>query len=183
MPTYRTHLATALGIAVLTTILTAGGAGAHDADDHQHDRLTGQQAALIRTATTQLRDVDAALAAGYVPVGDCAELPSVGGMGFHYLHPGLASDDVVDPAHPELLVYRATSDGGLRLSAVEFFVADADQDLATDDDRPALFGTHPFDGPMPGHEPGMPVHYDLHVWLYDHNPAGQLAAWNPRATC
>jgi hypothetical protein len=184
MPTHRIlHHAAALGIAALATIVPASGAGAHDAGDDQHDRLTGRQAALIRTATTQFRDIDAAFAAGYVPVGECAELPGVGGMGFHYLHPGLASDDVVDPAHPELLVYQPTRQGTLRLGAVEYFVADADQDLTTDDDRPALFGTYFFDGPMPGHEPGMPVHYDLHVWLYDHNPTGQLTAWNPTAAC
>ena len=34
----------------------------------------------------------------------------------------------------------------------------------------------PFDSPMLGHEPGMPVHYDLHVWLYRHNPAGLFAS-------
>jgi hypothetical protein len=29
----------------------------------------------------------------------------------------------------------------------------------------------------------MPIHYDLHVWLYDHNPSGQLSPWNPRVSC
>jgi hypothetical protein len=29
----------------------------------------------------------------------------------------------------------------------------------------------------------MPIHYDLHVWLYKHNPAGMFAAWNPRVSC
>lgn len=104
-------------------------------------------------------------------------------MGFHYLHPELAADNVIDPARPEVLVYQATRDGQMRLGAVEYFVADTDQDLTTDDDRPELFGTYPFEGPMDGHEPGMPIHYDLHVWLYRHNPAGQLAGWNPTVTC
>jgi hypothetical protein len=40
-----------------------------------------------------------------------------------------------------------------------------------------------FDGPMPGHNPDMPVHYDLHVWLYKYNPAGLFAAWNSRVNC
>ena len=70
----------------------------------------------------------------------------------------------------------------LRLGAVEYFQADADGDLNTDDDRPFMFDL-PFDGPMFGHEPGMPVHYDLHVWLYRHNPAGLFAMWNPRVSC
>jgi hypothetical protein len=52
----------------------------------------------------------------------------------------------------------------------------------THDDRPSLWG-RPFDGPMTGHDPGMPVHYDLHVWLYDSNPAGVFAPWNPSVSC
>ena len=37
----------------------------------------------------------------------------------------------------------------------------------------------PFDGPMLGHEPGMPIHYDLHAWLWKQNPSGMFARWNP----
>ena len=29
----------------------------------------------------------------------------------------------------------------------------------------------------------MPVHYDLHVWLYKTNPAGELTSENPKVTC
>ena len=83
---------------------------------------------------------------------------------------------------PEILVYEPTPSGKLRLGAIGYFQADADQDLATDPDRPQLFSM-PFDGPMLGHETGMPVHYDLHVWLYRHNPAGLFAMWNPRVRC
>jgi hypothetical protein len=36
---------------------------------------------------------------------------------------------------------------------------------------------------MLGHAPGMPIHYDLHVWLWKHNPSGLYAPWNPDATC
>jgi hypothetical protein len=153
------------------------------APDRDNSRLTSAERRLVHRATKAYRDVDAALAAGYVPVGSCTELPGVGGMGIHYLNPALASDTLVDPARPEVLVYVPDRRGSLRLGAVEYFVADADQDLATDTDRPSLFGRHGFDGPMEGHEPGMPIHFDLHVWLYQHNPAGQLEAWNPDVTC
>jgi hypothetical protein len=146
-------------------------------------RLTNTERRAVHDATKQFRFVDAAVDAGYVPVSDCVELPGTGGMGFHYLNPALASDDVVDPARPELLVYQRGADGRLRLGALEYFVADADQDLSTDGDRPSLFGTYPFEGPMPGHDAGMPIHYDLHIWLYDHNPAGELEAWNPSVHC
>jgi hypothetical protein len=29
----------------------------------------------------------------------------------------------------------------------------------------------------------MPIHYDLHVWLWQHNPSGLFAPWNPDVTC
>jgi hypothetical protein len=51
-----------------------------------------------------------------------------------------------------------------------------------DDDRPSVLGV-PFDGPMPAHEPGQPIHYDLHMWLWVNNPAGLFAPWNPKVTC
>ena len=104
-------------------------------------------------------------------------------MGYHYLQPGLTGDTVVDPTMPEILVYVPTKNGDLELGAVEWFVADHEQDLGTDADRPTLFDRLPFDGPMPGRDPGMPVHNDLHVGLYDYNPAGQLAPFNPKVTC
>lgn len=41
----------------------------------------------------------------------------------------------------------------------------------------------PFEGPMPGHGPGMPVHYDLHAWIWKANPEGTFTTWNPNVTC
>ena len=83
---------------------------------------------------------------------------------------------------PEILVYHHDRRGRLRLGAVEYLAVDADQDVATDTDRPTLMG-HAFDGPMEGHEPGMPVHYDLHAWVFTDNPDGELAAFNPSVRC
>jgi hypothetical protein len=40
-----------------------------------------------------------------------------------------------------------------------------------------------FQGPMPAHHPGMTTHYDLHVWLWKHNPTGMFAEWNPNVRC
>jgi hypothetical protein len=135
-----------------------------------------------RAATRRFRSVAAARAAGYAATGECAQDPKYGGMGIHYANDELLADGKLDVTKPEVLVYQPMPSGKLRLGAVEYFQADGDQDLATDPDRPYLFGL-PFDGPMLGHEPGMPIHYDLHVWLYRHNPAGLFAAWNPRVHC
>jgi hypothetical protein len=136
----------------------------------------------VRKATRAYRDVEAAEAAGYELASPCESDPKYGGMGFHYANPAYVEDGVLDLTKPEILVYQPTRDGRLRLGAVEYFQVDADQDLATDDDRPYMFGV-PFDGPMLGHNPQMPIHYDLHVWLYRHNPAGIFAMWNPGVHC
>jgi hypothetical protein len=159
-------------------------AGAHPGPDHpEPGGDTRQDLRRARAATLKYRDVDVARAAGYEAAGECADDPKYGGMGIHYGNEALLADGELDVRKPEILVYQPTPSGKLRLGAVEYFQPDADQDLATDEDRPSLFGGMPFDGPMLGHEPGMPVHYDLHVWLYKHNPAGRFAMWNPRVDC
>ena len=145
-------------------------------------RLTNGQRAVLLAATRRFRDVKRAVAAGYLPTKDC-----VPGMGFHYTKPALAGDVNIDPTLPDILVYTPAAGGSVRLGALEYFRADADGNLKTAEDRPTLFG-HPFDGPMAGHpmppgQPPMPVHYDLHVWLYQTNPSGELKSDNPKVNC
>lgn len=150
---------------------------------HEIPREVREQLRETRRATTDYRAVEAAEAAGYVSAEECESDPKYGGMGIHYANQALIDDgNALDPLRPEVLVYQIGENGEPRLGALEYFTVDADQDLATDDDRPSLFGV-PFDGPMLGHTPGMPIHYDLHVWLYKPNPAGIFAAWNPRVHC
>jgi hypothetical protein len=134
----------------------------------------------VRSAVARFHSVDQALAAGYVPASPCEE-SAAGAMGFHWVNPALFGPGL-DPLNPEILLYIPAEDGSLKLVGVEYFQADADQDLATDADRPFLFGQG-FDGPMPGHAPGMPIHYDLHAWVAEANPAGVFAQWNPAISC
>jgi hypothetical protein len=138
--------------------------------------------AQARAATARYHDVQTALADGYVPAGPCVEMPGLGAMGVHYVNHDLLVDGVIDVARPELLLYLPDRHGRQRLVGIEYMQIDADQDLSTDDDRPWLFGV-PFDGPMDGHGPGEPVHYDLHVWLWSHNPVGMFAMFNPALSC
>ena len=149
---------------------------------HDTPRLTGSQRAVLLDATRRFRDVKQAIEAGYLPTKDC-----VPGMGFHHVKPALAGDTNIDPTLPEMLVYAPVAGGRVRLAALEYFRADTDQNLKTDEDRPTLFG-HAFNGPMAGHpvppgQPPMPVHYDLHVWLYQANRSGELATDNPEVDC
>ncbi|MFD2090675.1 hypothetical protein [Blastococcus deserti] len=182
-PLRALSVSTALAAAAVTGLAAAPSAGAHDSPGHRPSagpRAAAGEAELasVRAATARYHRVEAALADGYRPSPECAASPD-GVMGVHYVNPARLGS--IDPRRPAILLYVPTENGP-RLAGVEYFQADADQDPTTDDDRPSLFG-QPFDGPMPGHEPGMPVHYDLHVWLWAHNPAGTFAPWNPALSC
>jgi hypothetical protein len=143
------------------------------------DSLTAEQKAqwdAVRKALVRFKDVNQALLEGYIPVSGCEAAPGMGGMGIHYLNPLFANDLVNDPFQPELLLYAPDDLGGLTLLGPEYFQAEAGQP------RPFIYG-QPFDGPMPGHNPTMPTHYDLHVWLYKYNPSGLFAPFNPNVKC
>jgi hypothetical protein len=132
-----------------------------------------------------------------------------GAMGIHAVNKTLAGDMNIRPTHPDILLYLPGRDGKLRLVGVEYFkvalvntptgpapwfgVPNDPNDPNRDPNAPPLpdgFVTtapsvlgHTFDGPMPGHNPSMPWHYDLHVWLWAHNPAGLFAPFNPSLKC
>jgi hypothetical protein len=140
--------------------------------------------AKVRRATAKYHNVNTAIADGYVPTTACDAVPGVGGMGYHYVNPALAMDPAVDVLTPEILMY-AASGKDLRLVGVEYFQGIGAPDALVPDPAPpaaVLFGL-PFDGPMLGHIPGMPPHYDLHVWIWQPNPDGMFAMWNPNVTC
>jgi hypothetical protein len=186
----RLAVAALTSTAAVAAVLAAGPgvSSAHDGAHAEHGSSTagkqgvgrGHLIAPLRKALRPYEDVEVALDAGFVPTGPCAESPA-GGMGFHYTAPARFSEPL-EVTRPHVLLYGPTADGGLKLLGAEYMVFDADQDLRTDSDRPVLLG-QPFDGPMPGHEPGMPVHYDLHVWTHEANPAGVFAPWNPKVSC
>lgn len=143
----------------------------------------------VRAALQKYEDPIVAVHDGYFSTVGCVEYPAgggaghvhyaPGGMGVHFLNTALFAP-VVDPMKPQVLVYEPVG-SKLRLVAAEWFVP-----LFTGvKERPVLFG-HPFEGPMEGHYPLMPPglhHYDLHVWLWKHNPAGIFSPTNPDIKC
>ena len=169
--------------AVAIAALGAGGviAASGMAKPERSDAEVERQLAKVKRATAPYKRLAVARKAGYRPVGECTEQPGVGAMGYHYGNEKLLADPRLKKRKPEILVYERKGER-MRLVAVEWLRPDADQNLGTDEDRPYLFGK-PFDGPMLGHEPGMPIHYDLHAWVWKHNPAGTFAQWNPRVSC
>jgi hypothetical protein len=173
-----------LTIIVIALALVATLAGVAYAASGTTDPAVLRDLAKVRQATAKYHDVNVALAEGYIPTDACDAIPGVGGMGFHYVKPALIMDSVVDLTTPEILMY-ATSGEGLKLIGVEYFVGVGAPDAPVPDPAPPapILFERPFDGPMPGHIPGMPPHYDLHVWIWQPNPDGMFAAWNPNVSC
>jgi hypothetical protein len=97
-------------------------------------------------------------------------------MGIHCMNLAFAAPGPVDPAEPAILLYARGEDGQPRLLGAEYWQP------AVGQPTPTLAG-EPFDGPVPGHVPGMPEHDDPHVWTEVADPAGVFAPWNPRVVC
>lgn len=135
--------------------------------------------AAVRNATAKYHDVEKALADGFVPDHVCVAAPGLGGMGIHYINFERVMDPSVNLTEPEVLLY-AYSGNGLKLVGVEYMYAI--ESLESPPPSPVLFGRE-FDGPMEGHGPGMPPHYDLHVWVWSQNPSGVFAMFNPNVSC
>jgi len=164
-------LAVAVGGAVLVTGAFAG------------DGTLPSELQEVRTAVARYHSFEQAEQDGYsIRAGEPCVRSPFGTMGVHANSAALMADDALDPLRPEILLYVPNEGGSLKLVGVEYWKADADQNLATSDDRPSLFG-QPFEGPMPGHNPTMPIHYDLHVWVAEDNPGGVFAQFNPALTC
>jgi hypothetical protein len=75
----------------------------------------------VRQATVRFHNVEEATAAGYANTLNCVSGPQEGVMGVHFANADLIGDGLLDPQHPELLVYEP-KDGQLRLVAVEYLV-------------------------------------------------------------
>ena len=141
----------------------------------------GRQLAQVRQATAQFHQVANAQAAGYGQFLGCIDEPGQGAMGIHFVNGNFAGDTVLDPQHPEALVYAPGDDGQLKLVALEYIVFQAAWD-AQSSAPPMLFGQayHLVTSP---NRYGLPAFYELHVWAWKNNPSGMFYEWNPRVSC
>lgn len=164
--------------------------------------------AAVRAAAERFRNVEVALAEGYVPapgnvceaavhMGQPAEL---GAMGIHYFRPDLlgitappnprvsGSGTHTDFLRPAILIYEPQGDGSLELVAVENLVFEAAWRAAGNDAPPSFHG-RPYermaDDPATGVDEAhaFEPHYDRHVWLFRDNPNGVFAPFNPNVRC
>lgn len=139
--------------------------------------------AKVRQATAKYHDVNAAYADGFIQTPECVSSPD-GGMGIHFINPARLMDPAINMLEPEILLYAETVDG-LKLVGIEYFQGIGAPDSPIPNPAPpaaTLFG-RPLDGPMPQHELGQPPHYDLHVWVWQANPDGMFAPFNPNVSC
>lgn len=170
----------ALLLALSTSSGASDGNGDMDDDNGAGSWTRGPVVAQVREATAHFRDVNNALAAGYIDTGNCVSSKTGGAMGVHFVNLALMFDDgSVDIATPEVLVYEPLANGTLRLVGVEYFSLD-DGDPSTG--SPVLEGQLMNYAGAPNRY-GLPAGHELHVWAWKRNPIGTFADWNPRVRC
>jgi hypothetical protein len=163
----------------------AGSPAASDADTSPAGGTAAPRTALgadVNREIAQLRrflapfhDLEKAIEFGYdtpsPAPGVCISDPARGGMGYHYTMSSrdLVTDGEVSLLEPEFLVYSPQEQGGVRLSAVDYFVP---YDTWTDAEPPSLLGV-PFHA-----EDGFQA-WVLHIWAFWPNPAGMFENYNP----
>jgi hypothetical protein len=133
------------------------------------------QIAELRRLLAPFHNFEKAVEYGYsVPVpgpGVCLSDPARGGMGYHYTLAGKnLVDGVVNLLEPEFIVYSPTRNGGVRLSAVDYFVPYAF--VPRDAEPPSLLGV-PF-----AQEDNLNA-WVMHIWAFWPNPAGMFENYNP----
>ena len=177
---------------VMAAVLATSGTIAMAAPGGITDSSALKDLAAARRATAKYHDVSVALADGYAPGGPCVSAPP-GGMGVHYGNPGLMGDFAVDPRTPEVLLYVPKGDK-MKLVGVEYVVnvgppwfpgEPMPDEPVSPPDAPFIFGQEMGDDGelMEPHGFYQSWHYDLHVWLWQGNPDGIFAEFNPNVIC
>lgn len=173
-----------LRLMLLSSLAAAPLWAAGQADDNIELAQPGQSTAklveIVREATRQYIDVNAATAAGYKPFLGCVTGPDMGAMGVHYVNGDLVSGGKIDAARPQALIYEPSGDA-MRLVGVEF-IALSTPWLAHNGTPPVLEDqSFKFIGTP--NQYGLPGLFELHVWAWRDNPHGAFVDWNTHVTC
>jgi hypothetical protein len=202
-------------VAVIATLLTSActAAGSSETDEAATASVvpsiaTSAEPTLeeVRRATERFRDVNVALAEGYVrdPANDCTVathmgLPEeAGAMGVHYVRFDLLEITAEQPRvdgtgthtdflQPAVLLYEPQADGSMELAGVENLVFIAAW-RGAGNEPPSFQGVEwdlMADDPATELDEahGFAPHYDRHVWLYRDNPNGIYTQFNPAVSC
>jgi hypothetical protein len=137
----------------------------------------------VRAATARFKDINAAIAEGWVQGTPCVSGPDTGAMGVHFVQPARIAAGVLQADEPEALIYEPLRGGEYRLVGVEFIVlASVWQSKNPAGTTPALDGDllNYIEAP---NRYGLPAFFELHVWAWENNPKGSFADWNTAVTC
>ncbi|PWU06924.1 MAG: hypothetical protein C5B51_11280 [Terriglobia bacterium] len=169
-------------------VLTAGASHAAAQKGHAHPDLLRQDQSsasallrIVRDSTERFQDVHVAMAEGYVLQFGCVSGSDSGAMGLHYVNGTLVESGILDPRHPQIVIYEPMPDGSLELIGADYLVL-AQTWHATHSEPPEMMGQlfHLFDAP---NRFGLPPFYTLHVWAWKDNPNGAFVNWHPNVSC
>jgi hypothetical protein len=176
----RKLITRAIALASLTALVAGSPMVASGQEHDHHSTSPAKLVQIVREATQQFIDVNAAGPAGYGPAFGCVSGPDHGAMGVHFVNGTLVGDGAVDAAHPEALIYEPVGDK-FRLVGVEYIVF-ADGWNASHNAPPMLEG-QAFQLVASPNRFGLPAFYELHVWAWRDNPQGAFVDWNNKVTC
>jgi hypothetical protein len=111
----------------------------------------------------------------------CIDDPA-GGMGIHFVNGDRLGDPSEIASQPEAVIYEPQKNGKLRLVAVEYVVTKSAWEGAGNTRPPSLYGQD-FELVKEGNRYGLPDFYELHAWIWRHNPNGLNEDWNPKVSC
>lgn len=131
--------------------------------------------AALRRVTASFHNFATASKAGWsTQITPCMTDPGgAGGMGFHYGNTALI-DGTASVETPQLLLYEPEKNGKLRLVAVEYIIPYTFHPRSAA--PPVLFGQQ-------FQQVDAFELWGLHAWVWENNPSGIFAPWNPRVGC
>ncbi len=157
--------------------LLAAGKGGGDSEQTAPSNLVQ----IVRQATEQFVDVNAATAAGYEPAFGCVTGPDMGAMGVHYINSALVSGGQLNAKNPQALIYEPVG-GAMKLVGVEFITI-ADPWLTAHQQAPPILEGQLLQYIGAPNRYGLPGLFELHVWAWRDNPHGAFVDWNTHVTC
>ncbi len=151
-----------------------GNSGDVDPGRSGNPAQVNRELAALRRLTAPFHNIQTAEAAGWsVQLTGCMENPPAGGMGYHYANTSYI-DGTAEVLKPQLLLYEPEKNGRMRLVAVEYIIPYSF--IPETAPAPMLYG-------QAFHKNPAFQLWGLHAWVWEHNPSGMFADWNPRVNC
>jgi hypothetical protein len=133
---------------------------------------------IARKASARYQRFDVAIEDGYELLFECISNPTEGAMGFHYIRPDRFDGELV-LTEPEAVLYELLPNGKQRLVAIEYVIPAA---AWSGSEPPTFLGqTLKYKTTVGSHD--VEPYWEVHVWLWKHNPSGMFADWNPEVSC